>query len=84
MIFYGRIICKNNQGKGYLVRFLPPLDNFPTDDQLADTTRLNQILEAQIKQFPAQYLWTHKRYKHYDTDNKDFYKDYMQNTESNC
>ncbi|HIP81736.1 MAG TPA: lipid A biosynthesis lauroyl acyltransferase [Leucothrix mucor] len=65
---------------GYLVRFLPPIDNFPSDDSLNDTTRLNHLIEDFIKEFPAQYLWTHKRYKHYRSEQKDFYKDYAQQT----
>jgi len=70
--------------KGYLVRFVPPLDKFPSDDEFKDVLRLNHILEEQIKEFPAQYLWSHKRYKHYATENKDFYKDYLKNHEINC
>jgi len=72
---------KNKQG--YLVRFLAPLENFPTGDSLQDTTRLNHIIEEFIKEFPAQYLWTHKRYKHYQTEDKDFYKHYAQNSACN-
>ena len=79
-----RLLGEKDDRKGYLVRFLAPLENFPSDDQLADTTRLNQILEEQIKEFPTQYLWTHKRYKHYNSENKDFYKDFPINHNSNC
>lgn len=61
--------------KSYLLRILPPLSNFPSGDSYEDTLRINQIIEKQIKMFPAQYLWTHKRYKNYD-NNCDFYKDY--------
>ena len=57
----------------YLLRFLPPLDNFPSDDIEADTLRINQLIESQVKEFPAQYLWTHKRFK---TKDIDFYNDY--------
>jgi KDO2-lipid IV(A) lauroyltransferase len=70
--------------KGYLVRIIPPLENFPTDDEFQDVLRLNHILEAQIKEFPAQYLWSHKRYKNYASVNKDFYKDYLLNHETGC
>ncbi len=49
--------------RGYLLRFLPPLENFPSDGILDDTTRINQIIEQQVREFPAQYLWTHRRYK---------------------
>ena len=70
--------------KGYLLRFYPPVENFPSDDALADTRRLNQIIEEQIKDFPDQYLWTHKRYKHYKDQNTDFYTDYLASHETIC
>ncbi len=50
-------------GQGYRVRFLPPLEGFPTEDALADTARLNRWIEEQIRANPAQYLWVHKRFK---------------------
>jgi KDO2-lipid IV(A) lauroyltransferase len=48
---------------GYLLRILPPLDNFPTDSLVDDTARINHIIEQQVREYPAQYLWTHRRYK---------------------
>jgi KDO2-lipid IV(A) lauroyltransferase len=39
------------------------LDNFPTDDKVADTARLSSILEASIRKHPEQYLWLHRRFK---------------------
>ena len=50
-------------GEGYRVHFMPPWDDFPTDDALADTARMNRWIEAQIRAHPAQYLWVHKRFK---------------------
>jgi len=50
-------------GHGWVVRFMPPLDNFPTADALDDTTRFNRYIESQIALQPAQYLWVHKRFK---------------------
>jgi KDO2-lipid IV(A) lauroyltransferase len=50
-------------GQGYVVRFLPPWTDFPTDDALADTLRMNQWIEREIERLPAQYLWVHKRFK---------------------
>ncbi len=69
-----RLLNDKDERKGYLIRALPALENFPSDDMANDTTRLNQILEDLISEFPEQYLWTHKRYKHYARENKDFYK----------
>ncbi|MEP7102786.1 MAG: lipid A biosynthesis acyltransferase [Burkholderiales bacterium] len=50
-------------GEGYRVHFLPPWTDFPTDDPLADTARMNQWIESEIRRLPAQYLWVHKRFK---------------------
>jgi KDO2-lipid IV(A) lauroyltransferase len=49
--------------QGYRVRFLPAWTDWPSDDALADTVRLNQWIEAAIRANPAQYLWVHKRFK---------------------
>lgn len=80
-----RLNNNTDKRKGYLVKFLPPLDNFPSGDLYKDTKRLNQVLENLIKDYPEQYLWTHKRYKHYAEENKDFYKNYInENPTSGC
>lgn len=50
-------------GQGYRVRFLPPWDDFPTADAVADTARMNRWLEEEVRACPAQYFWVHKRFK---------------------
>ena len=50
-------------GPGYRVRVLSALDDFPSDDALADTARMNRWIEQEIRRNPAQYLWVHKRFK---------------------
>ncbi|HWR88023.1 MAG TPA: lysophospholipid acyltransferase family protein [Acidiferrobacterales bacterium] len=50
-------------GKGYELIFQPPLENFPTDDVLADTTRMNKIIEDAVREMPEQYFWSHRRFK---------------------
>ncbi len=54
-------------GAGYRVHFLPPWDDFPGPDGAgsdeAAALRMNQWIEAEIRQNPAQYLWVHKRFK---------------------
>jgi len=47
----------------YIIRILPALENFPSDDELADATRINQLIEHGISYAPTQYFWVHKRYK---------------------
>ena len=48
---------------GYAVRIEPPWDNFPGEDLLADTRRMNEFIERRILEMPEQYLWMHKRFK---------------------
>ncbi|TAK92346.1 MAG: lipid A biosynthesis acyltransferase [Burkholderiaceae bacterium] len=48
---------------GYEVRLYPAWDNYPSEDVVADTTRMNRFIEALVLEMPAQYLWTHKRFK---------------------
>ena len=47
----------------YRLRLHPPLAEFPSDDALADTTRVNALLEQIIRAAPEQYLWAHARFK---------------------
>lgn len=48
---------------GYEVEILPPWENFPTDDAVADTALMNARLAEYIATMPAQYYWVHKRFK---------------------
>ncbi len=53
---------KKNEA-GYLCAISKPLEDFPTEDPEADTARLNQIFEKEIRLRPAEYYWVHKRFK---------------------
>ena len=50
-------------GRGYVVRFLAPWTDWPSDDPRADARRMNAWIESEIRRLPAQYLWVHKRFK---------------------
>jgi KDO2-lipid IV(A) lauroyltransferase len=50
-------------GKGYRVKILPALENFPTEDPAADALRVNRLLEEHIRGAPEQYYWVHRRFK---------------------
>lgn len=54
----------------YLLRTLPALKDFPSGDDALDTQRINDMIATQIREFPDQYLWTHKRFK---TATSDYY-----------
>ena len=39
------------------------IENYPTGDEVADATLMNQVIEREIRTDPAQYLWLHRRFK---------------------
>ncbi len=70
------IPCATRQlpgGRGYEIIFSPPLKNFPSDDELADTAAMNQAIEQMVRTMPEQYFWVHKRFKTRPEGESDFY-----------
>lgn len=57
-----------DDGSGYVMRILPPFDNYPSDDPVTDTARFHALIEEHVRRCPAQYLWTYKRFKSPDAD----------------
>jgi len=53
--------ARRSDNRGYLVRILPPFENFPSEDPVADTRRFHQLIEAEVRRHPEQYLWAYKR-----------------------
>lgn len=49
--------------QGYEVHIGEPWADFPGEDVLQDTERMNHVLEEHIRAMPAQYYWVHKRFK---------------------
>jgi len=49
--------------QGWRVKFYPVWDNYPGDDMVAATRRMNEFIEEQVRVAPAEYFWTHKRFK---------------------
>ena len=47
----------------YRVLISPALEHFPSEDEIADATRVNQIIESQLRIAPTQYMWFHRRFK---------------------
>ena len=52
-----------SNGKGFKLIVLPALDNFPSQDIEADSTRVNKTIEEMVYKHPEQYLWSHQRFK---------------------
>jgi KDO2-lipid IV(A) lauroyltransferase len=59
--------------QGYRAVIHPPLEDFPSDDAVADTERFNHMIEAQVRLVPEQYLWIHRRFKGLSEDYPDYY-----------
>jgi len=49
--------------QGWQVHFYPAWVDYPGDDIQVATQRMNNFIEEQVRVEPAQYLWTHKRFK---------------------
>lgn len=58
--------------KKYELRFFKP-ENFPSGDDYKDAQIYNQWLSDEIKQYPTQYLWLHKRFKTRPIGEKSLY-----------
>lgn len=54
---------RRTDGIGYDIYFQPPLENFPSGDDLTDATLVNKTIENEIRRQPDQYLWMHRRFK---------------------
>jgi len=59
--------------KGYVISILPPIDDFPCGDPVADAQRYHHIIEEHIRKDPSQYYWVHKRFKNLPAPHKDPY-----------
>jgi KDO2-lipid IV(A) lauroyltransferase len=62
------------EGRGYQVRILPALSEFPTADVAEDARRINTLIEEHIRRAPEQYYWVHRRFKGRPRDFPDPYR----------
>jgi len=47
----------------YVMRLWPPLEDYPTGDEVVDARRMNDAVERGIRQAPAQYLWSMRLFR---------------------
>jgi KDO2-lipid IV(A) lauroyltransferase len=60
--------------RGYRLTLYPALDDFPGTSIEQDTRRVNEIIEARIREQPGQYLWAHRRFKNRPAGEPGIYK----------
>jgi len=59
----------------YQLTMLPPIEDFPSDDPVADTEKYVKILEERIRLCPEQYFWVHRKFKNLPEPYPDYYAD---------
>ncbi|NYE63051.1 KDO2-lipid IV(A) lauroyltransferase [Duganella sp. 1224] len=60
--------------QGWRVKFYPVWDNYPGEDMVAATRRMNEFIEERVRETPAEYFWTHKRFKTRPNGEPSLYK----------
>ncbi|MFY7858296.1 MAG: lysophospholipid acyltransferase family protein [Limnohabitans sp.] len=58
---------------GYDIEVHAPLTDFPSDDVVQDTVRMNRLLAEWVRSMPEQYYWVHKRLKTRPEGESSFY-----------
>ena len=58
---------------GYDIEVHAPLTDFPSDDMVQDTVRMNRLLAEWVLSMPEQYYWVHKRLKTRPEGEPSFY-----------
>ena len=59
--------------QGWQVTYYPAWDDYPGDDITAATRRMNEFIEERVREAPAEYFWTHKRFKTRPQGEASFY-----------
>jgi KDO2-lipid IV(A) lauroyltransferase len=49
--------------QGWKTTFYPTWEDYPGDDIVAATRRMNAFIEERVLETPAEYFWAHKRFK---------------------
>jgi KDO2-lipid IV(A) lauroyltransferase len=68
--------------QGWRITVHPAWQNFPGDDIVAATHSVNTFIETQVRITPAEYLWSHRRFKTRPEGEADFYRIRSQMTEN--
>lgn len=54
---------RRSDASGYDIHVDRALEDYPSGDMIADTARINRLIEAAVRRSPEQYLWQHRRFK---------------------
>lgn len=59
---------------GYVATLYPPWEDYPGEDIVAATRRVNAFIEERVREMPEQYLFSHKRFKTRPEGEPDLYR----------
>ncbi len=65
---------RRNANGGLDLRIEAALPDFPGTDPVADTARVNGLIERMVREAPDEYLWAHKRFKNRPAGAPDPYR----------
>jgi KDO2-lipid IV(A) lauroyltransferase len=61
----------DEKARHYVLRFYPRIEM--TGDELADTKRIHTFIEGEIRKYPDQWMWIHRRWKTRPPGEPDLY-----------
>jgi len=61
------------RGVGDVVNIEPPWQDFPTDDPVAETRRMNASIDQRVREMPGRYNRMHQRFKTRPPGEASFY-----------
>ena len=65
---------RKKDNTGYVIKFYPPPEGFPSEDEVENATKLNQAFETMILDAPEQYFWLHRKFKIRGRNEIDIYR----------
>jgi len=63
----------DEETRSYTMEVLPPMEGIPSGDMEKDLSRINALIEEQVRRAPAQYWWIHRRFKTRPDGEEPFY-----------
>ena len=67
------VSCYDVKQAKYIIHVLPPIENFPRQDDESDTRAMNASIEQLVNICPAQYFWTLRLFKTRPDGEQRFY-----------
>jgi len=57
------VSCYDPNIRKYRIKMLPAIEDFPSGDDVVDSTAMNKAIESSVLECPSQYLWTFRYFQ---------------------